>query len=177
MSTIVMPGLNGSGPEHWQSLWGQADPSLTRFQPASWDAPELDDWWRALDAAVGDGPALLIAHSLSCLLAVRWAHAHPTRTAGMVLVAPPDPAAPSFPASLAPFGEGLDVRPAVPALIIASDDDQYCSAERSIALAAQWGIPRVSAGSIGHINAASGIGDWPEGQRLVTAFKAGLRVG
>jgi len=174
MSTIVMPGIGGSGPGHWQTLWEQAAPTLQRFAPSSWDEPDLDDWWRALDRAVGEGPSLLLAHSLSCLLAVRWAHAHPERVAGMVLVAPPDPAGPSFPASLAAFTEGLDVRPGVPALIIASDDDEYCDEERSIALAKQWGIPRVSVGRLGHINAASGIGDWPEGWRLVEAFKAGL---
>src|SRR6478752_3811334 len=72
---ITLPGIGGSGEEHWQSLWEKAEPRLLRFQPASWDKPELNDWVQSLERAVGgcEQPPVLIAHSLACLLVVHWA--------------------------------------------------------------------------------------------------------
>ncbi|WP_395330151.1 alpha/beta hydrolase [Novosphingobium sp. BL-8H] len=28
---VVLPGIGGSGPAHWQTLWEQADPRMQRF--------------------------------------------------------------------------------------------------------------------------------------------------
>ncbi|MEG9472588.1 MAG: alpha/beta hydrolase [Sphingomonas sanguinis] len=33
----------------------------------------------------------------------------------------------------------------------------------------------VEVGALGHINGASGLGSWPEGRRLLTAFRSGTR--
>jgi hypothetical protein len=33
-----------------------------------------------------------------------------------------------------------------------------------------WGSPLVDAGDLGHINADSGIGEWPEGVRLLASL-------
>lgn len=174
MRTVILPGIHGSGPAHWQSLWELADPSLVRLAPSSWDEPDPDDWSHALDAAVGAGPAVLVAHSLACLLAVPWSAAHPDRVAGLFLVAPPDPDAASFPAAAAAFAPGITARASVPALLVVSDDDPYCSAERCQDLARGWDVPTLSIGSRGHINADSGLGPWTEGRHLLTAFTAGL---
>lgn len=174
MRTIIMPGIGGSGDQHWQTEWERGDPALRRFQPSSWDEPDFDDWSAALDRATGEGPVLLVAHSLSCLLAVRWAAAHQDRVAGLFLVAPPDPDGPSFPSVAAAFGERLGVRPGVPALLVTSDDDPFCSAERSTHFADAWGVSRISVGRRGHINSESNLGGWPEGLALLTAFRAGL---
>jgi predicted alpha/beta hydrolase family esterase len=38
-------------------------------------------------------------------------------------------------------------------------------------------LPRVSAGHVGHVNSASGLGRWDTGHALLTAFTAGLRAG
>ena len=43
---ITLPGLGGSGDTHWQTLWERTDARFTRFQPASWDQPDLHDWER-----------------------------------------------------------------------------------------------------------------------------------
>lgn len=174
MSIITMPGIGGSDDAHWQSQWERETLAIRRIVPASWDAPDLDDWSDALDRAVANEPAILVAHSLSCLLAVRWTAANPARVAGLFLGAAPDPDGPLFPTVAAAFAEGLDVRPSAPALLVTSEDDPYCSEDRAAEFATTWGVSRVGIGRRGHLNSASGLGAWPEGRRLLTAFSAGL---
>jgi predicted alpha/beta hydrolase family esterase len=40
---VIVPGIGGSGPEHWQSRWQVALPGTVRIAPASWDEPVLED--------------------------------------------------------------------------------------------------------------------------------------
>ena len=54
--------------------------------------------------------------------------------------------------------------------LVASQDDPYCSFERAQGFAAAWGADLVDAGAAGHINADSGLGDWPQGQALLNAL-------
>ncbi|MFF9563365.1 RBBP9/YdeN family alpha/beta hydrolase [Leifsonia sp. NPDC014704] len=175
MRTVIVPGIGGSDSEHWQSIWESRHPEMRRIEPSSWDEPDAEDWSGALDRAVDGGRAILVAHSLGCLLAVRWSHLHPENVAGLFLVAAPDPAGPRFPREAESFSAGLDVTPAVPVLMINSDDDPYCSPERAEQFAAQWGAASVSLGARGHLNSASRLGGWDEGANLLTAFTAGIQ--
>ena len=63
-----------------------------------------------------------------------------------------------------------------PATVIASSDDPYVTLARARAFAAAWGAAFVDAGALGHINAASGLGDWPAGRRAA-GRAARARVG
>lgn len=174
-STIILPGIGGSGDAHWQTLWQRANPAFRRFQPASWDQPQLDDWIAALDRAVAEAqePPLLVAHSLACLLVAHWAARSQAAVRGALLAAVPDPRGPEFPAVASSFG-GVPEQPLrFPALIVASSDDPYGSLSYAQGRAAAWGAGLVVAGALGHINAASGIGDWPQGRALLEAFATG----
>nr|WP_246212700.1 alpha/beta fold hydrolase [Marivivens donghaensis] len=95
---ITVPGIGGSGPDHWQSLWEAKHPGITRFAPSNWDEPDLTDWLAALDAAVAAAPTppILVAHSLGCLLAARYCASHDRTIKGIFSVARPIPSAPSF---------------------------------------------------------------------------------
>ena len=42
--------------------------------------------------------------------------------------------------------------------------------ERARAFAVAWGATFVDAGALGHINAASGLGDWPDGHAHLEAL-------
>ena len=53
---------------------------------------------------------------------------------------------------------------------VASGDDPYVTFPRARAFAAAWGADFVDAGALGHINAASGLGDWPAGRRALQAL-------
>src|SRR3954463_13846786 len=96
---ITLPGLGGSGETHWQTLWERADARVTRFQPASWDRPDLDDWEQSLERTVARcaAPPVLVAHSLACLLVAHWAARSRSAIAGACLVAVPDPDGVTFP--------------------------------------------------------------------------------
>ncbi|PZA11265.1 hypothetical protein DNX69_18375 [Rhodopseudomonas palustris] len=173
---IILPGISGSGETHWQSLWQSATPSFARFRPADWDAPDLADWTRALGAALADArqPAVLVAHSLACLLVAHAAEQIRDRVRGAFLVAVPDPDAAAFPAEAASFGHP-PVRPLpFPALIVASSDDPYGSLDYARRRAREWNAGLVIAGAHGHINGASGLGEWQQGRLLFDAFCAGL---
>ena len=72
---LFLPGRNGSGSGHWQTLWQARSPGALRLQPSDWNNPELTDWMSALEYAIGAcaDPRLLVAHSMGCLLSVCWA--------------------------------------------------------------------------------------------------------
>lgn len=172
---IMLPGLGGSGRRHWHSHWEAREPAARRFAPSSWDAPVLEDWLEALDAAVdaAEEPPVLVAHSLACLLVAHWARRRPTGARGAFLVAPPDEASPAFPREVESFRPAPRAALPFPALIVASADDPYGAPPAIRRLAADWGAGLVELGALGHINAASGLGAWPEGWALLSAFRAG----
>jgi uncharacterized protein len=175
---LILPGINNSGPQHWQTLWQQRKSDALRLAPANWNCPELDDWISALDRAVEacTAPPLLVAHSLGCLLSVCWAkQPRPNLSIrGMFLVAPPNFKRTGF---LAPsFANVPESRIPYPALVVSSTDDPHCSIEVAERFAKAWEAGFVSVGPRGHIATEPGNGDWEEGSRLLEAFAAGLRV-
>jgi predicted alpha/beta hydrolase family esterase len=173
---IILPGIGGSGEDHWQTRWQKADPAMRRFSPASWERPGLEDWISALDEAVSrsDEPPILVAHSLACLLVAHW-QARPGRSArGAFLVAVPDPESSVFPSEAAPFANAPTERLRFPALMLASADDPYGAVAYAERRAAGWGCGLIVLGPLGHINGSSGLGDWPEGRERLDRFVAQL---
>lgn len=174
---VILPGIYGSGPTHWQTLWEQAHPDrVRRFAPSDWDRPRRADWIAALDRAVAHSPQppLVVAHSLSCLLVAMWAGAAPRPLRGAVLVAPVDPAAEAFPDDAADFREFDRTPLPFPAVVVGSDDDPYATAQWSRRFADDLGAAFVNAGPFGHLNADSALGDWPWGRGLVAGFASSL---
>ncbi|SFJ94701.1 alpha/beta fold hydrolase [Bradyrhizobium sp. Gha] len=171
---IHLPGIGNSGEAHWQSRWELADPDIRRFSPASWDQPDLADWIEALDLAVraATTPPLLVAHSLGCLLVAHWQRQSPSRVKGALLVAVPDPRSPAFPAEAAAFASVPEQRFRFPSMIVASTNDPYASRLYVQGRAGQWGSELIDIGAKGHVNAASNLGDWPEGRRILLDFDA-----
>lgn len=168
----IVPGINGSDQAHWQTRW-QA-PTDVRIRPASWDEPDLDDWVRAVDAAVTDPDTILVAHSLGCLAAAAWLATNPGRVRGALLVAPPDRSGPWFPAAAASFHRLEPAPLGVPALVLVSGDDPFSSLAAARALAAAWAADVAEVGNLGHINSASNLGDWPAGRAVLTEFASTL---
>lgn len=166
---IVLPGSGGSGPAHWQSRWESADPAMRRFQPSSWDLPDFTDWLAALEAAViaAPEPPVLVAHSLSCLLIAHWQKISQRPVKAALLVGVPDPASAVFPEYGMAFARIPEGRFRFASLVVTSTNDPYGSAEYAEARARRWGSRLVVIGPFGHINAESGLGDWPEGLKLL----------
>jgi predicted alpha/beta hydrolase family esterase len=57
--------------------------------------------------------------------------------------------------------------------LIASEDDPYMSLESAETLAKDWYCGFVNAGLVGHINCASGFGDWLQAERLLCGLLGG----
>jgi len=172
---IIVPGLGGSEPQHWQSHFERSLPVATRISGVDWERPSLLEWTDALLRALDRQPdSVLIAHSLGCALiahaAVRYPH---LPAAGAMLVAPADiDASPAIPEWLGSFA-GVPRRPLpFPSIVIASTNDPYMTANRARTFAAAWGAQLINLGTCGHINVASGFGHWPEGQRILRDFAA-----
>lgn len=172
---ITVPGIDGSGQAHWQSRWEASEPGFARFEPTSWDAPRLDDWVDALERAVAGTPgAVLVAHSLGCLLVAHWAHRSASEVAGAFLVSVPDPDAPAFPEQASTFRKVPAHPVRFPALILSSSTDPYGSLDYQKVTATHWGAGHIDVGDHGHINDASSLGAWQQGRHLLTAFATGL---
>jgi predicted alpha/beta hydrolase family esterase len=175
---LIIPGLGGSGPDHWQSRWEAKIPAVRRVVQADWEKPGPAAWRdRIVEEVAGAArPVILVAHSLGVLAAV---HAAPFlakggssgKVKGAFLVAPPsakvlagldalDPAFLNVPGEPLPF----------PSLLIASRNDPFASVAESEALARTLGAELIDAGFSGHINSESGHGPWPEGLMRFAAF-------
>ncbi|MGK5557044.1 RBBP9/YdeN family alpha/beta hydrolase [Actinomadura kijaniata] len=172
---VIIPGIDGSDEQHWQTLWERRwGAAAVRIAPASWSAPDLDDWVGAVqgaydDASRRDGHVVLVAHSLGCWAASAWLDANPSNpVGGAFLVAPPDPRGPAFPRRAAPTFAEVSARPLpCPALVVGSADDPYCTPGTARDLATRWKARWHLAGACGHLNSASGLGSWPHGRELL----------
>ncbi len=173
---ISLPGIGNSGPEHWQSLWEARLPGLRRFEPASWDTPDLTNWIAALDRAVtrATEPPVLVVHSLACLLVAHAADRLRGRIAGAFLVSVPDHDGPAFPAAATSFRNPPTIPLPFRTVMIASTDDPFGTVSHAQQRAGEWKASLAVLGPRGHINAKSDLGEWPEGLALLAAFRAGL---
>lgn len=173
---IMLPGLGGSDDDHWQTLWERQDPHMRRFRPASWDKPILTDWIAALDREIAGSktPPILIAHSLACQLIAHWAPSRKTAVLGAFLVAAPDPTGEVYLAEAGSFANPPRQRLPFPSVLVTSTDDPYGPYEYARASAEIWGSALVNVGPLGHINSASGLGDWPVGKAIFEQFRAQL---
>ena len=176
---LIIPGLGGSGPGHWQSLWQARLPNTTRVEQVDWDKPDRAGWIATLDAAIAAAkqPPILVAHSLSCALVAWWATAHRRTIHGALLVAPPDVDSDAHtPPEAHVFRPMPLARLSFPAIVVASRDDPYLAFARAEAFATAWGAELFDAGKAGHINTSAGYGEWPAGETLLaqlTQAKAG----
>ena len=169
----LLPGWQNSGPEHWQSRWERAH-GYTRLEQHDWMRPLRGDWIARLEDVLlqAHPPAVLVAHSLGCIHTAAWAaHSRNTRCVkAALLVAPPDT-------------ERCDVRDMLPSwspiplqklpfktVVIASSNDPFCSLARARQFADAWNARFVDIGSRGHINADSGLGDWPDAHAQLLAL-------
>jgi predicted alpha/beta hydrolase family esterase len=171
---LFVPGLTGSGPDHWQSRWEAKLSTARRVEQDDWDQPDAVAWpARVVDAvAAASRPVVLVAHSLGVIALVKAAPAMPAGIVrGAFLVGPADVEEPGLkPEALSSFAPiPRDPLP-FPSLVVASRTDPYCSYERAEDFAYAWGAAIVDAGEAGHINTEAGFGPWPEGLMRFAGF-------
>lgn len=163
---LILPGWLNSEAAHWQSRW-QLRHGYTRVEQHDWIRPLRGDWTVQLEEAVlaAPGPVVLVAHSLGCILAAWWA-AHSRHTAqvrGALLVAPPEVEREDLRQQLPGWAPVMRRPLPFRSIVAASTDDPYGAFEQAAGLAGQWNSELRNVGPLGHINADSGLVDWPEG--------------
>ena len=177
---LMLPGIDNSGPDHWQTLWEQRRDDCVRVELGMWDRPHRNTWVNNLNAAVAAAsrPVILVAHSLGCH-AVAWWNAleRPSdgKVVGALLVAPPKIEGLTADSRLDSFAPLARERLRLPSLLAASRDDPYVSFKLAKKMARAWGSRLVDVGWLGHVNARSGIGHWPFGEFLLERLITSLR--
>ena len=165
-STILtIPGLGGSGTQHWQSIWEKRY-NFTRVEQSDWETPVCADWIENINIAVNRyDPAgvILVSHSLACAAVAYWAQKFNVKIKGALLVAPADSEAESFPTVTNGFSPMPLFKLPFPSIVVSSTNDFYVTAERAKLFADSWGSAFINVGNAGHINVSSGYGEWDEG--------------
>jgi len=172
LDMLFIAGLNGSGPDHWQTRWRQRMPNARLVEQADWDRPERDAWIVAIVAAcdAAERPMLLLAHSLGVIaLALAAPRLSAERVKGAFLVSPPSDQA-LITVGAADFAPAPLARLPFPSLLLASRNDPYGDFDDSERKALAWGSHLHDAGLSGHINVESGHGPWPEGAMRLAGF-------
>lgn len=174
---LTVPGLNNSGSDHWQTIWERTRGDCHRVDLGSWASPSRNIWVSRLDAAIREtahahgAPIILAAHSLGCLAVAWWGalqnQPYGWPVAGALLVAPPDCDRMETPETIGGFGPVPRGTLPFPSILVASRDDPYIFFERAHSIGKNWGSTIIDAGHSGHINAASGLGEWRFGQSLL----------
>ncbi|GAA5164526.1 alpha/beta hydrolase [Viridibacterium curvum] len=161
-TVLIVPGLHGSPPAHWQTWFEDRVAGCVRVDQHDPATPHLLRWAGAVREQLDRvrGRAWIVAHSFGCLAAAHAASLVPERIAGAMFVAPADPDR---------FGvERLlpDTPFPFPSVLIASRNDPWMRLMRAAWLADRWGSHLVNAGAVGHLNIDSGHGPWPDGLLL-----------
>ncbi len=167
---LIVPGLNGSGPGHWQHYFLADHDNAELVEQADWANPQAGRWLHRLEQAVIANPgALIIGHSLGSILAARLATSSvASLVGGALLVAPADIERTStLHARSYEFGTIPTTPLPFPALVVASRDDVYMQRDKARDIAAAWRAPFLDIGNAGHINIASGFGRWAQADELV----------
>ena len=175
-TVLIVPGLRDHMPEHWQTL---LEPKLTKVACVprmTRDKLSCAAWVAELDRTLAaiDGPVVLVAHSAGCMITVHWAKGHERPIKGALLAVPPDFEAPlpeGYPTQQVLRDNGWLPTPrsplAFPTIVAASTNDPLGRYERVAELAEAWGSRLVNVGAVGHLNPASGYGDWPRALEFI----------
>lgn len=181
-TVLIVPGLRDHVAGHWQTLLGARLPRVRSVPPMGRDDLDCARRIAAIEreAQAVEGPLVIVAHSGGVVMLAHWARETRRPVLGALLATPPDferPMPEGYP-SLAELEAGgwLPVprgRLPFPSLVAASRDDPLGAFDRVAELARGWGSRLVDLGPVGHLNPASGFGDWPMAESLIAELETG----
>lgn len=176
-TVLIVPGLRDHVPDHWQTLLAARLPRVRSVAPLEHDklscAARVDAIDRALAAI--EGPVVIVAHSAGAMMVAHWAARHATREIrGALLAAPADletPMPAGYPTTDALEQNGwLPIPRATlpfPSIVAAGSNDPLTRLDRARDFARAWGSRFVELGAVGHLNPASGHGEWPQAEAFI----------
>jgi uncharacterized protein len=175
-TVLIVPGLRDHVPQHWQTLLASRLPRVRTVEPMGRE--DLDCARRVAaierEANAIKGPLLLVAHSGGVIMVVHWAKQTQRAVHGALLATPPDfeRAMPAGYPTIDELRAGgwLPVpRDRLPfsTIVAASRNDPLGRFERVAELARDWGSKLVDLGEVGHLNPASGYGNWAQAEHFI----------
>lgn len=171
---ITVPGLNGSGADHWHTHWEREFPSLKRVEQEDWDHPDMQTWVDRLEKTLlmyQDKPIILIGHSLGCGTIVHAVNQGKVKgVTAAFLVAMPDIDREDFPKECVGFSPVPKLELPFYSVMIGSEDDPYISIDVLKDWAKILRCEFINVGLRGHIGTAANLGEWEEGQLLFDSF-------
>lgn len=164
ISLLIVPGLNNSDENHWQTHWQNAFDNTARIDIRDWHRADLDKWRDGILRALAEAgrPKVLVAHSFGALAAASIAADFPQWVEKLLLVAPADPDKFHIAKRLP------QTSLSVPTQLIASSNDPWMKESKAAFWAKTWEAEYLCIGNVGHINSDSQIGIWPEGLQRLT---------
>lgn len=182
LTVLIVPGLRDHVQAHWQTLLAAQLPKVHSVPPMGREDLDCAKRVQAIEAAMAaiDGPVVLVAHSGGCVMVAHWAHTskHAHHVEGALLATPPDfdqPMPEGYPALPELQAGGWLPVPRKPlpfrSLVATSDNDPLADRACVLALAKDWGSATVDLGAVGHLNPASGYGEWPMAKALIDQFQ------
>ncbi len=180
-AVLIVPGLRDHVEDHWQTLLAQRLDKCRVVPPIGRENIDLDARIAAIEdtAAWFSEPFIIVAHSAGTIMTAHWARRTKRAVMGALLAAPPDLETP-MPAGY-PTVDDLKAAGWLPAprnplpfpsIIAASRNDPLASYDRVAEIAKAWGSRLVDLGKVGHLNPASGFGDWPLADALIESLAA-----
>jgi predicted alpha/beta hydrolase family esterase len=178
-TVLIVPGLREHVAEHWQTVLAARLPRVRVVPPMGRKNLDCHARVESLEYEVGriGGPIVLVAHSGGVITVAHWAHTQRRPIRGALLATPPDfeqPMPEGYPTMEALRAAGWlpvprDPLP-FPSIVAASRNDPLGRFERVTELASDWGSRCVDLGEVGHLNPASGFGEWPQAQSFIQEF-------
>lgn len=185
-TVLIVPGLRDAVAQHWQTLLEtqlrQAGRPVASVPPMGRDDLDCAAKVAAIERVAQSvaGPIVMVAHSGGCVMVAHWARQSTREVQGALLATPPDfdqPMPEGYPTLEALRAGGwLPVpRERLPfrSIVAASRDDPLGRYERVAELAAAWGSELADLGAVGHLNPASGYGEWPRAESFIRALSGG----
>lgn len=176
---VIVPGLRDHVAEHWQTLL-EAKLSKTRtvvsVPPLETDKLSCAARVIAIERTLAsvEGAVLIVAHSGGVVMLTHWAAQSQRVVQGALLAAPPDfdtPLPAGYPTLEVLQANGWLPVPRAPlpfpSIVAASTNDPLARLERVQEMARDWGSRLVNVGAVGHLNPASGFGEWPQAEALI----------
>src|SRR5215469_16432465 len=176
VTVLIVPGLRDHVAEHWQTLLSARLPRVRMVDPMGREDLDCPRRVAAIEREANaiKGPLLLVAHSGGVIMVVHWAKQTQRAVDGALLATPPDfeRAMPAEYPTIDELRAGgwLPVpRDRLPfsTIVAASRNDPLARFERVAELACDWGSKLVDLGKVGHLNPASGYGDWTGADSLI----------
>lgn len=187
LKIVFIPGLGGSGENHWQSIWVKKMSNTLMVDFENMDAPVLEEWLKTFNEVMSkvSEPTVLVAHSLGCSLVAHWIKRNrdenvvewvqgnekenEVKIAAVMMVACADVDSeehtPDIVRSFAPLP--LNKMP-YPSVLVISENDPYVEKERASYFAAKWSSKPIFIGNKDHISSGPLVGEWEEGQEILS---------